>query len=553
MKKISKKLVSSRRRNASILVVLMAVALLLTGTFAWYKTANKINKFMHEGSDKSVVLHDDFEGGPKKHIYVENTSETTDIFVRIKLQEFMDLTSFNDRVINPNDWTTHIPGTTVDNCGLANLFLEKFHDNFQWFMGGQKWYLSNQVGTSGNADSDLNDYDPSGAYYQGLTQDLQDRVKQTNPATVISMAQYFNLADDEARKAFVGWVYDADGWAYWSQALPAGEATGLLLKSVEEINGVDDLDYFYAINVNLEAVDKSDLPMWFTPSGNNDGLGQPSIINGEQTELGTNNAGNMFDLVSNVEVGITGIEIGNQPAKTEYLPGETFDSTGMTIIVHNSDGTDDVIDSGFTITPSGSLSQGTNKVTISYGGYTTDVQIKVSALKGLYELPSEGVFTIDGEQWQKVKDMEVNGQKYVMLTSAKYTGTFVAMQFHPTTIEVYEGSNLQTKMTAYYQDYIKSGVYPTLKEVIVVPDISTATSLPTANFAKNSVQDKDMVFAISREEAAAWTGSPKKSEFWTRTVANELQVYIAGNNLAPRLGARTNLHFGQVFFWVLVD
>jgi len=56
------------------------------------------------------------------------------MYVRVKLDEFMDLTSN----IPPAsiDWTTHVPGDDADHphgknvadCGLSNDALELFHD-----------------------------------------------------------------------------------------------------------------------------------------------------------------------------------------------------------------------------------------------------------------------------------------------------------------------------------------------------------------------------------------------------------------------------------------
>ena len=278
---------SPRRRRvaAGAVAAVLAVALALTGTLAWNAMASKVNKFANT-SGRDAVLHDDFEGGPDKHVFVENTSKSAEIFVRVKLQEFMDLTSHKDRDPAPQDWTTHSPGTAVGDCGLANPASERFHDSFAWTMGGAKWYLPQAPGTSGIAPSDLNTYDAT-----------TPGARQTPNAQVITMADYVAMTPT-AREAFIGWIYDVDGWAYWSKPLPAGEATGLLLQKVTPRAGLEDTDYFYAINVTMESVDRDDLPMWRVPSGKDDGLGQPSVTDGRQTELGTGNADGVLEIIS---------------------------------------------------------------------------------------------------------------------------------------------------------------------------------------------------------------------------------------------------------------
>ena len=76
-------------------------------------------------------------------------------------------------------------------------------------------------------------------------------------STVISMAQWNALSDDE--KAAQGyWVYDTDGWAYWSKPIQPGETTGLLLDGVT-MSRVPDENWYYGINVVGQFVTAGDL------------------------------------------------------------------------------------------------------------------------------------------------------------------------------------------------------------------------------------------------------------------------------------------------------
>ena len=74
--------------------------------------------------------------------------------------------------------------------------------------------------------------------------------------------------------AFIGWIYDTDGYAYWSQPLKKGEVTGLLLHKVNISDKLNNTDYYYAINVNVEAVDVKDIPMWTQGAASVDGSGE---------------------------------------------------------------------------------------------------------------------------------------------------------------------------------------------------------------------------------------------------------------------------------------
>ena len=96
--------------------------------------------------------------------------------------------------------------------------------------------------------------------------------KDTIDGSVISMAKYNKLTDEE-KKALNAWVYDTDGWAYWSQAIQPGEATGLLLDDIGEILKNTSDNWYYAIDVTAQFITADDsgyddnTGFWDTNSG----------------------------------------------------------------------------------------------------------------------------------------------------------------------------------------------------------------------------------------------------------------------------------------------
>ncbi|MDR2956897.1 MAG: hypothetical protein LBU61_01780, partial [Coriobacteriales bacterium] len=431
MNKENNTIKKGKRRIAVVMASIMALTLILSATFAWYSTVNAENIFKNQSGDKSVVLHDDFEGGPIKRVYVENTSETSDIFVRIMLQEFMDLTSYTPRPLYANDFTTHTPDTFVHDCGLSNKFLELFHPNFTWVMGGQTWYLPCPQGENGTVN-DLNDYsgDPN--------------AKQTLDATVISMAVY-NMKSPAEKQSFVGWVYDIDGWAYWSQPLAAQTATGLLLSAVNPHSNVQSLDYYYVINVLMEAVDRMDLPMWTVTSGNNDGKGQESVLGtGETSQLGSPDAIDMLNGISKPKSSVASIAVTTEPDKLTYAPDETFDPTGMVITVTYTDGTTEEITSGFAYSPKGALKDTDTEITISYGGATCKQQITISSLSGVEDLGIYDTFTVDGVSWTVINKQTISDRDYVLITTTNSVDTTRPLHNYWDEYQ-YEGSLIQSR------------------------------------------------------------------------------------------------------------
>jgi len=62
---------------------------------------------------------------------------------------------------------------------------------------------------------------------------------------------------------------------------------------------------------------------------------------------------------------VTGLAVTGTPTKTNYTPGESFDTTGLTIELTMSSGPNQPITSGFTVTPN-PLTAGTTSVTITH-------------------------------------------------------------------------------------------------------------------------------------------------------------------------------------------
>jgi len=240
-----------------IAVLILALAILATGTFAWQKIIKATNEFT--GNKKHVTVHDDFDQDEGlKDVYVENSGKST-MYVRVKLEEAMNLTSDTWRP-GANDWVKHTHGATPEDCGHLSIHDGKpFHDYFKWTMGGQKFYMPSD-GTK--------DVDHDTKIYNGT----EPGVKQTPNAKFTTVADFLAMSAQD-QQAFYGWIYDTDGYAYWSQPLKQGDVSGLLLHGVESLPTLKDLDYYYAIDVTVEVVDYRDIPMWTqgVPSVDNSG------------------------------------------------------------------------------------------------------------------------------------------------------------------------------------------------------------------------------------------------------------------------------------------
>jgi len=241
--------------------------LIIVGTFAWTNfNAQITNVFRGEGSgiNPGGTLHYDFEpDGSNKDIYIENWG-TEDLFVRIRLKEYMELglgaglkavydPETGESESNPqnsaqslisgadiNDtstWEIHVPKENAPNESLDDLGFRKY---WQWNMGGQKYYFPADETERVNMEF-ISEHSPSGLTATCVN-DYGVQTKLTRDAQVLTMAQWVSDGSN------VGdyWVIDIDGWAYWASPLEPGDATGLLLNSVTRIE-YPELDYYYGV------------------------------------------------------------------------------------------------------------------------------------------------------------------------------------------------------------------------------------------------------------------------------------------------------------------
>ena len=228
--------------------ILSAFMLIMTGTLAWEQTITQVNEFLgRRRGGEDITLHDDFDPGiNKKDVYVENTGDTR-LLVRVKLDEAINLVNNRWRP-GASDRFVHYHNGTAADWAHANAGGVKFHDYFTWTMGGWKHYMpANGLSKVVNDKNDYNGTEPG--------------VRTTPNATIVTAAAFLAMTDEQ-QKNFDGWIFSTDGYAYWSHFLEAGEATGLLLNGVKTEDILKNTEYYYAINITVEAVDEDDVAMW---------------------------------------------------------------------------------------------------------------------------------------------------------------------------------------------------------------------------------------------------------------------------------------------------
>ena len=90
--------------------------------------------------------------------------------------------------------------------------------------------------------------------------------------------------------------------------------------------------------------------------------------------------GRTYSASTNIKVNpveVTGISINTAPDKTTYFVGETFDPTGLSLLVTYNNGETAVIDSDYTLNTVNTSYAGAKTVRVTYKGYTTTTRITV--------------------------------------------------------------------------------------------------------------------------------------------------------------------------------
>jgi hypothetical protein len=175
------------------------------------------------------------------------------------------------------------------------------------------------------------------------------------------------------------WVLDEDGWAYWAAPLASGDATGLLLSEVTLIN--EPLgEWYYAIHVNVEIANPSQLPMVWVESG--------MSLRGEQI---TNVITGRNNPVAGVPLGGTFIDSndvvwrvlyrdgdGNRLIMTQYVHGvgTAFNSTNIYTRLQDSDRLRPALNNWF----NNVMGENVRSFALPAGNMLTDIRSEPSSL-----------------------------------------------------------------------------------------------------------------------------------------------------------------------------
>lgn len=310
-----------RKLIAAVMAFACSTAMLLTNTFAWRSISQEARNEIIRSLNPGGRLHDDFNGpGKNKDVYVENFFGLSEggqpIYARIRLDEYMEIGPDAGEKIgeagrnaeplvagtsieNPKSWVTHIPSESQPEKCLDQS-KNPFHNYWTWTMGGSTVYMPTFNKNADSLSADINGtigavYGDYHAYTEGEKKTVNayydaddneddeyvtlggpapgaggeekvnfNKIEETHTAKKTQTAKVLTMSKWKALGSPMGafWVYDADGWAYWAQAIAPGDTTGLLMDGLEFTGSLSE-NCYYAINVVAQFVTKDD---WGSPT-----------------------------------------------------------------------------------------------------------------------------------------------------------------------------------------------------------------------------------------------------------------------------------------------
>ena len=207
-------------------------------------------------------------------------------------------------------------GMYVDRVGGISDRGEGQYEDYEVFTDGQEAVETAIYDADSNMDDevkenfdDLSQYEADGNIVTTEETHTAQAVGTSNG--LISMSEWQELlanGDDTSNY----WVYDEDGWVYWTSPITKDSATGLLLDSIS-LNKVMDDSWYYALNVIGQFVTADDL-----------GMGEGTGFYKEPDAIPSDDA---LTLLEAIGVDVTGEGGGDEPGDDDPIDTESSNIT----------------------------------------------------------------------------------------------------------------------------------------------------------------------------------------------------------------------------------
>ena len=169
----------------------------------------------------------------------------------------------------------------------------------------------------------------------------------------------------------------------------------------------------------------------------------------------------------NVGATLTGIIIKHGPTKTKYIEGEVFDASGMIVEATYSDESKKEI-TGYTVAPTGALTEADTTITVSYEEFTATVNITVE--KAIVDPTVTGIKVVTNPAKIAYTEGETFDPTGMVVEKTKSDGTSEAITNY-TCSPAGALTEADTTITVSYEEFTAT-VTITVEKVIVDPTVT---------------------------------------------------------------------------------
>ena len=148
------------------------------------------------------------------------------------------------------------------------------------------------------------------------------------------------------------------------------------------------------------------------------------------------------------------IALESSPNKTSYTIGETLDTSGIKLIVYYENGSTEIVDRGFSCTPTTLNNAGSQEITISFKGKTTAFPVSVSAVPTTPTTPTTTTTTTTPTT-TTTTTTPTTTTPTTTTTTSNVSISSIAVEANPDKLSYYVGETLNTsglKLKVTYSD-----------------------------------------------------------------------------------------------------
>lgn len=194
---------------------------------------------------------------------------------------------------------------------------------------------------------------------------------------------------------------------------------------------------------------------------------------------------------------LQGIEITNQPTKTEYIQGDVIDTAGLEVTASYDDSTTAVV-TGWTISPETAEAAGSNTITVTYEGKTATFTVNAAknAVKSIAvtTLPTKTTYELD-------EALDTTGMVVTATYANGNTAAVTGYTFAPATFTV--GGEVDVTVTYVNEDGTFNA--PTFKVTVTKKDAKASDFTISGNEVTYTGLDQFSGITVNPNDAAVGT------------------------------------------------